>query len=282
MKTVFFPIALTTLLGGAIARQLDQPDVRVQRKATSGRTTIELVGGCEYLEKIDCWDMTGKRNAELTGMVRTAAKEEFKQIQLGFRMLNRLVIYKQTHLPFFSKGSPGGDIRVESQTNDVWLRSNQLPGEKGARIEIEYRAVVVVAPKETKSLSIQARSDTPNPETSVPFRLGAEAKAGKNSVRVLAIRKATAAELKSMGQQSGWVIEFSQSAPVDFLDSNGNSLRSSSGSTHQRPRSISYLQSNGSRSSMFIDFDPKEIAKLKLLGNTTTRIEITGVPANPR
>lgn len=282
MKIVLLTLAFSILIGGAIAFQSNQPDTRVQRKATSGHTTIELVGGCEYLKKIDCWDIAGKRNAELTGMVRTAAKEEFKQIQLGFRMLNRLVIYKQTRLPFFSKGSPGGDIRVESPTNDVWLKTNELPGEKGARIEIEYRAVVVVAPKGTKSLAIQARSDTANPETTVPFRLGAEAKAGKNSVRVLAIRKATAAELKSMGQNSGWVVEFSQSAPVDFLDSNGNSLRSPSGSTHQRPRSISYLQSNGSRTSIFIDFDPKEIAKLKLLGNTTTRIEITGVPANPR
>lgn len=276
------PLIAAASLTGALALQADFPSVKVERKASAGRTTIELVGGCEYLKKVVCWDMRGKPNPELTNMVRNAAKEEFKQIQLGFRMLNRLVIYKQTRLPFFSKGSPGGEIRVESPTNDVWLRSNQLPGEKGGRIEVEYHAITVIAPKGTPSLSIQARSDVPNSDTSVAFRVGAEVRTALGFVRILGTRKATEAELKSMSQPKGWVIELSQRVPPDFLDSKGNSLRNFPVSSHQRPRSITFLPSNGSRGLVFIDFDPKDIATMKLMGNTTSRIEIAGVPANPR
>ncbi len=280
IKLIPLTLALAALI--ATGYTVQEIDFKVKNKLSGGQKVVELIGACEFLKKVDCWDMKGKRSPPLTAMVKSVAKNELQQVNLGFRSINRLVIYRTTRLPFFPKGSTGGTLDVESRSGDIWLSENRRPGEKGGRIEEEIRAQVVVAPKGTTALSIVVRETRQLPETTIPFRAGAKAKVINGTVEIVAIRAAKPAELSRSGVKKGWVVELTQGAFPTLLDEKGMPLQLSANNGSASTDSMFFLDSAGPNAMFLMTIDPARVAKVKFQGSDSRLVEVTGAPANPR
>lgn len=278
----FIPFTFALAALTATAFTVQKVELTVKNKMAGGQKVVELVGACEFLKKVDCWDMSGKRSPSLTAMVKAVAKSELHQINLGFRSVNRLVLYRTTRLPFFPKGSLGGNLEVESRSGDMWLAESQRPGEKGGRIEEEIRAQVVVAPKGTTALSIVVRESRQLPESILPFRVGAEGKLIGGTVKIVAIRAAKPAELSRAGSKRGWIIELTQGAYPTLLDDKGIPLSLSANNGSGSVDSMFFLDGAGPNPMFFMTVDPDRVSKIKFQSSNNRLVEITGAPANPR
>ncbi len=281
-------ISFAAIAALAVGQSALKADRQVKNQYTIGRDTIELVGGCTFLGKVECWDMAGKRRPDLVDSVIKGVKDDLHQIEIGFRMTNRLVIYKKTTKPFFPKGSIGGNVSIENRMGEIWLGESRRPGEKGAPIQEEMRALVTVVPKGVTSLSVFARTDRPTPEVSMPFREGASIDVGGSNTKIVRIRQATTAEKQNMGRRPAWIIEMTGSGYPTLIDDQGmtvGQVDDAGKPTSQpgaNPASFMFLQTPGELRKFLITVDPQYIKKLKFQGSSSGLVEITGAPANPR
>lgn len=175
---------------------------------------IEVEGVCKVSEdSIRCWSSSGKDLPSLSDQVKAYyEKQSYSSYPIQFGKKNRLIVVKETHLPYAPQaGAMPKMLNVSGVQGYNATNSVHFPQEM-SRIQpndpsVTRRGFVVAVEKEKKNVSLLANETQPITERcTMPCKVGASGKIGSVALKIRSVAELPQNTNFSYGPQRMWVV----------------------------------------------------------------------------